>query len=85
MCVYNRIYKKALKGNEKQKTKVIVARKGRNNMRRPRGVKGKYKVVDKRLKKDKRAEDRRSKKQKTRRPPTRLAKKPKLAKDSGDV
>lgn len=77
------MYKKALKGTQKQKTTVIVARKGRNNMRRPRGVKGKYKVVDGRMKKDKRAEQRQSKKHKSRRPPTRLSKKPKLAKDSG--
>ena len=70
-----------MKGQEKQKTTIIVARKGRNNMRRPRGVKGKYKVVDGRMKKDKRAEQKRSKGHKGRRPPTRLSKKPMLAKE----
>lgn len=80
------MYKKAMKSQDKGKTKVVVARKGRNNMRRPRGVKGNFKVVDPRMKKDKRAAEskiktkgRGKKGAPTKKPAKRLAKKPMLA------
>lgn len=46
------IYKKALK-KDKDKVQLVVGKKQYGN-RRPPGVKGRYKVVDSRLKKDKR-------------------------------
>ncbi|MCJ1478793.1 AdoMet-dependent rRNA methyltransferase spb1 [Lambiella insularis] len=55
---------KAAKKKPKQQIKVVVARGGNRGISgRPRGVKGKYKIVDARLKKDVRAEKRLSKKQ----------------------
>ena len=53
---------KALRKRPKQQLKVVVARgSNRGISGRPRGVKGKYKLVDARLKKDTRAEKRISK------------------------
>jgi AdoMet-dependent rRNA methyltransferase SPB1 len=54
---------KAAKKKPKREVKVVVARGGNRGVSgRPRGVKGKYKIVDARLKKDVRAEKRLSKK-----------------------
>ena len=51
----------------KEKVKLVVARGGNRGIQgRPRGVKGKYKIVDKRLKKDVRAEKRVAQKHKRR-------------------
>jgi len=53
----------AKKGKNKEKVKLVVARGvNRGVSGRPRGVKGKYKIVDRRLKKDVRAERRVKKK-----------------------
>ncbi|KAL8859989.1 MAG: hypothetical protein Q9178_003538 [Gyalolechia marmorata] len=50
---------KAAKKKPKQEVKLVVARGGNRGISgRPRGVKGKYKIVDARLKKDTRAEKR---------------------------
>ena len=54
---------KAAKKKPKQQVKVVVARGGNRGISgRPKGVKGKYKIVDARLKKDVRAEKRLAKK-----------------------
>lgn len=54
---------KATKRKPKQQVKVIVARGGNRGISgRPRGVRGRYKIVDARLKKDLRAEKRLAKK-----------------------
>ena len=60
-----KLMSRAAKKKPKQKVKVVVA-KGVNRgvSGRPRGVKGKYKIVDARLKKDVRAEKRLAKKRK---------------------
>jgi AdoMet-dependent rRNA methyltransferase SPB1 len=59
-----KIMSKAAK-KPKQQVKVVVARGGNKGISgRPRGVKGKYKIVDARLKKDVRAEKRLAKKRK---------------------
>lgn len=56
---------KAAKKKPKQHVKVVVAKGGNRGISgRPRGVKGKYKIVDARLKKDVRAEKRLAKKKK---------------------
>ncbi|KAL9105370.1 MAG: hypothetical protein Q9227_009458 [Pyrenula ochraceoflavens] len=58
--------KAAKKKKPKQNVKLVVAKGGNRGIAgRPRGVKGKYKIVDSRLKKDVRAEKRLKKKQKT--------------------
>ncbi|KAI9816840.1 MAG: AdoMet-dependent rRNA methyltransferase spb1 [Pycnora praestabilis] len=60
-----KMMKKAAKKKPKQDVKVVVARGGNKGVSgRPRGVKGKYKIVDARLKKDVRAEKRLAKKRK---------------------
>jgi len=54
-----KLMSKATKRKPKQQVKVVVARGGNRGISgRPRGVKGKYKIVDARLKKDLRAEKR---------------------------
>jgi AdoMet-dependent rRNA methyltransferase SPB1 len=56
---------RAAKKKPKQSVKLVVARGGNRGIAgRPRGVKGKYKIVDARLKKDVRAEKRLAKKKK---------------------
>lgn len=58
-----KLMSKAAKKKPKQQVKVVVARGGNRGISgRPRGVKGKYKIVDARLKKDVRAEKRFTKK-----------------------
>ncbi|KAL9101159.1 MAG: hypothetical protein Q9163_003561 [Psora crenata] len=58
-----RMMSRATKRKPKQQVKVVVAKGGNRGISgRPRGVKGKYKIVDKRLKKDVRAEKRLAKK-----------------------
>jgi AdoMet-dependent rRNA methyltransferase SPB1 len=60
-----KLMSKARKKKPKEKVKLVVARgTNRGISGRPRGVKGKYKIVDKRLKKDVRAEKRLAKKSK---------------------
>lgn len=60
-----KLMSKAAKKKPRQKVKLVVARGGNRGISgRPRGVKGKYKIVDARLKKDTRAEKRLAKKKK---------------------
>lgn len=60
-----RLMIKAVKKKPRQQVKLIVAKGGNRGISgRPRGVKGKYKIVDARLKKDVRAEKRLAKKRK---------------------
>lgn len=60
-----RLMARAAKKKPKQKVTVVVARGGNNGIKgRPKGTKGKYKMVDKRLKKDVRAEKRIAKRRK---------------------
>ncbi|KAI1005662.1 AdoMet-dependent rRNA methyltransferase [Podosphaera aphanis] len=60
-----KLMSKAAKKKPKQQVKVVVARGGNRGIAgRPRGVKGKYKIVDARLKKDIRAQKRLAKKKK---------------------
>ncbi|XP_064030255.1 pre-rRNA 2'-O-ribose RNA methyltransferase FTSJ3 [Pogoniulus pusillus] len=63
-----RIYKKAGLAKEKRQVTYLVAKKGVGpRVRRPPGVKGQFKVVDSRLKKDVRAQKRKEQQQKKRR------------------
>ena len=58
-----KLMSKAAKKKPKQQVKLVVAKGGNRGISgRPRGVKGKYKIVDARLKKDARAEKRLAKK-----------------------
>ena len=58
-----KLMSKAAKKKPKQSVKLVVARGGNRGISgRPKGVKGKYKIVDARLKKDVRAEKRLAKK-----------------------
>ena len=58
-----RLMSRAMKKKPKSKVAVVVARGGNNGIKgRPKGTKGKYKMVDARLKKDVRAEKRLAKK-----------------------
>lgn len=58
-----KLMSKAVKKKPKQKVTLVVARGGNKSLKgRPRGTKGKYKMVDSRLKKDVRAEKRLAKK-----------------------
>lgn len=60
-----RLMSRATKKKPKQKVSVIVARGGNKGIKsRPKGTKGKYKMVDARLKKDVRGEKRAAKKRK---------------------
>jgi AdoMet-dependent rRNA methyltransferase SPB1 len=58
---------RAAKKKPKQQVKVVVARGLNKGQGRPRGVKGRYKIVDARLKKDVRAQKRVAKKMKKKR------------------
>ncbi|RDW94813.1 adoMet-dependent rRNA methyltransferase SPB1 [Coleophoma crateriformis] len=61
----SKLMSKATKRKPRQEVKVVVARGGNRGIAgRPRGVKGKYKIVDARLKKDVRADKRLAKKKK---------------------
>ncbi|KAI4166927.1 MAG: hypothetical protein LQ343_007630 [Gyalolechia ehrenbergii] len=54
-----KLMSRAVKKKPKQQVKLVVAKGGNRGITgRPRGVKGKYKIVDARLKKDRRAEKR---------------------------
>ncbi|KAL8944727.1 MAG: hypothetical protein Q9216_000296 [Gyalolechia sp. 2 TL-2023] len=58
-----KLMSRAVKKKPKQQVKLVVAKGGNRGISgRPRGVKGKYKIVDARLKKDRRAEKRIAKK-----------------------
>jgi AdoMet-dependent rRNA methyltransferase SPB1 len=60
-----RLMSRASKKKPKQKVQVVVARGGNNGIKgRPKGTKGKYKMVDSRMKKDVRALKRLEKKKK---------------------
>jgi AdoMet-dependent rRNA methyltransferase SPB1 len=60
-----KLMSRAGKKKPKQQVKVVVARGGNRGIAgRPRGVKGKYKIVDARMKKDVRGEKRAAKKKK---------------------
>jgi AdoMet-dependent rRNA methyltransferase SPB1 len=60
-----KLMSKAAKKKPKMQVKVVVARGGNKGIAgRPRGVKGRYKIVDARLKKDVRGEKRAAKKRK---------------------
>lgn len=62
------LYKKAGLGKEKRQVTYVVAKKGvGRKVRRPAGVRGHFKVVDSRMKKDQRAQQRKDQKKKHRR------------------
>ncbi|XP_014703444.2 pre-rRNA 2'-O-ribose RNA methyltransferase FTSJ3 [Equus asinus] len=62
------LYKKAGLGKEKRQVTYVIAKKGvGRKVRRPAGVRGHFKVVDSRMKKDQRAQQRKEQKQKHRR------------------
>ncbi|XP_053423849.1 pre-rRNA 2'-O-ribose RNA methyltransferase FTSJ3 isoform X2 [Nycticebus coucang] len=62
------LYKKAGLGKEKRQVTYVVAKKGvGQKVRRPTGVRGHFKVVDSRMKKDQRAQQRKEQKKKHRR------------------
>uniref|UniRef100_A0A8C9JUI5 pre-rRNA processing protein FTSJ3 n=1 Tax=Panthera tigris altaica TaxID=74533 RepID=A0A8C9JUI5_PANTA len=62
------LYKKAGLGREKRQVTYVVAKKGvGRKVRRPAGVRGHFKVVDSRMKKDQRAQQRKEQKKKHRR------------------
>ncbi|XP_042639484.1 pre-rRNA 2'-O-ribose RNA methyltransferase FTSJ3 [Orycteropus afer afer] len=62
------LYKKAGLGKEKRQVTYVVAKKGvGRKVRRPAGVRGHFKVVDSRMKKDQRAQQRKEKKKKQKR------------------
>ncbi|XP_036926222.1 pre-rRNA 2'-O-ribose RNA methyltransferase FTSJ3 [Sturnira hondurensis] len=62
------LYKKAGLGKEKRHVTYVVAKKGvGRKVRRPAGVRGQFKVVDSRMKKDQRALQRKEQKKKNRR------------------
>lgn len=63
----SRMISRAAKKKPKQQVKVVVAGGVNKGNGRPRGVKGRYKIVDKRLKKDVRAQRRTAKKLKKKR------------------
>ncbi|XP_077019673.1 pre-rRNA 2'-O-ribose RNA methyltransferase FTSJ3 [Tamandua tetradactyla] len=61
------LYKKAGLGKEKRQVTYVVAKKGvGRKVRRPAGVRGHFKVVDSRMKKDQRAQQRKEQKKKHR-------------------
>ncbi|KAF6298579.1 FtsJ RNA 2'-O-methyltransferase 3 [Rhinolophus ferrumequinum] len=62
------LYKKAGLGKEKRQVTYVVAKKGvGRKVRRPAGVRGHFKVVDSRMKKDQRAQQRKEQKKKNKR------------------
>ncbi|XP_008577304.1 PREDICTED: pre-rRNA processing protein FTSJ3 isoform X1 [Galeopterus variegatus] len=62
------LYKKAGLGKEKRQVTYVVAKKGvGRKVRRPAGVRGHFKVVDSRMKKDQRAQQRKEQKRKHKR------------------
>ncbi|ELK12472.1 pre-rRNA processing protein FTSJ3 [Pteropus alecto] len=62
------LYRKAGLGKEKRQVTYVVAKKGvGRKVRRPAGVRGHFKVVDSRMKKDQRAQQRKEQKKKSRR------------------
>ncbi|KAI5929146.1 pre-rRNA 2'-O-ribose RNA methyltransferase FTSJ3 [Manis javanica] len=62
------LYKKAGLGKEKRQVTYVIAKKGvGRKVRRPAGVRGHFKVVDSRMKKDQRAQQRKEQKKKHRR------------------
>ncbi|XP_039091842.1 pre-rRNA 2'-O-ribose RNA methyltransferase FTSJ3 [Hyaena hyaena] len=62
------LYKKAGLGREKRQVTYVIAKKGvGRKVRRPAGVRGHFKVVDSRMKKDQRAQQRKEQKKKHRR------------------
>lgn len=67
LCIYS-LYKKAGLGKEKRQVTYVVAKKGvGRKVRRPAGVRGHFKVVDSRMKKDQRAQQRKEQKKKHKR------------------
>lgn len=62
------LYKKAGLGKEKRQVTYVVAKKGvGRKVRRPAGVRGQFKVVDSRMKKDQRAQQRKEQRKKQKR------------------